>query len=282
MKAGRTSSNLGGDTTIRPMTSAALKQLTDEIGSSSFYLNTIVVGLDAVESGHEKPATLDIFWEPKNRQDAARMARKFAVEAFMVRAAEALSAYVKVIGILPRFQKIKETWDQDTGASEKLEQIANNLVSKESYLTAGGMLLITWRNRIVHEGKLTLPHHRKQILRKNAVTISENYRNLSVDLLLDHAENQRPTLKDASCLIAMAINLAREMDEKVYSNLGKEDVFAIICHYGLDAGIRKILGGTTDLKIPSSIERLFQTHAPGLYSEFIRFFDPSGKEFLDN
>ena len=144
------------------------------------------------------------------------------------------------------------------------------------------MLLISWRNRIVHDGKLTLRHHRKQILIKNAITISENYRNLSVDFLLNHAENQRPTLKDAFCLIAMAINLAREMDEKVHSNLGKEDVFAIICHYKPYSGIKRILGGTANLKLPLSIERLFQTHALGLHSDFLRFFDPSGKEFLDN
>jgi hypothetical protein len=282
LKAGRTSSILGSDTTSSAFVSVALNTLLKEIGSASFFLNTIVVGLDAVETGHEKPAGLDISWDPRDRVVAARMARKFAVESCMVRCAESLKVYIQSISKLPRFSELQGKWaaqekaNKKPGAAAKLEDIAKSLLEDSDPLIAAGMLLLIWRNNIVHDGDLSFPHHRKQTLLKNKLEISANYRNLDVDLLLDHARAQKPTLKDVSCLIAMTINLARAIDRKVHDNLGEEDLIATLSILGLDKSIARIKRETTPESVAASIKRCIESEAPGLYPTFENLLGPDG------
>src|SRR3546814_17261947 len=114
------------------------------------------------------------------------------------------------------------------------------------------MLLLTWRKRIVHNGGLKLPHHKKQILSKNEYLLAERYSGLDVDRLICHASEQRPTLKDASCLIAMSINLAKKLDAEIYARLTKDDVMAWLNHYGIIHLIQKVLRETPAGQYPQS------------------------------
>lgn len=282
MKAGSTGSTPGGVSTPPNEASQALQSLLNDIGKASFLLNTVVVGLDAVEKGHKKPDDLNVSWNPKDPKVAARIARKFAVESFMIRAAEALVVYVAAVSKLPRFEIVRSKWDQDTGAARKLDDVGTSILGSEEYLVAAGMLLLSWRNRIVHNGALTFPHHKKQLLRKNEDLISERYGGLDVDRLLCHAAEQRPTLKDASCLIAMSINLAKKLDGQIYAALTKNDVLAWLNHYGLIHLIQKVRRETPPEQCLKSIERIFKTNAPALYPDFIKYFDRTGAEFTDS
>jgi hypothetical protein len=250
----------------------ALETLLNDIGSASFLLNTIVVGLDAVEHDYPKPDGVNVSWEPKDRIAAARMARKFAVESFIVRAAEVLKAYTLAISAFPRFDAIRSKWHQKTGIAEKLDDVATDVLGKDEYLVAGGMLLLFWRNKIVHKGDLGLSAPKKNLLRKYEADIAAAYGDLSVDRLLCHAAEGRPTLKDVSSLIAMSINLARRLDEKIYTCLTKEDVIAWIKHYGLAPTLTKVVSETSPDRLQVSIERLFRTHASGLYGDYKRLF----------
>jgi hypothetical protein len=271
----------GGGTASKAPVSAAFKQLLDDIGKSSFYLNTIVVGLDAVEGGHPKPATLDIKWEPADPQSAARMARHFAVEAFMVRASEALSAFIKAYAALPRFALITEKWDKSTGLHQKVDEIGSELLGTKEYLVSGAVTLALWRNQIVHNGNFALPHKHAKILKDEASTIHAAYRNLDVSELLDHARDRRPTLKDASCLIAMTINLARAMDACVYKSFGKADVVAWIAHFQLEAAMKKVIRETSPERVRASLIRVLRSNAPRLEADFLRFCQPDGKDFTE-
>lgn len=279
MKAGSTGSNPGGGSVGKSQVSAALNQLLDDIGKASFYLNTIVVGLDAVEHGHKKPASLDIMWEPADPKSAARMARHFAVEAFMVRASEALSAFIKAYAALPRFTSIKAKWTKDTGLAEKVDDLGSALIGGSDYLLASAITLVFWRNRIVHNGSFSLPQKYAKVLKDQSQEIHDSYRHLDVSMLLDHARDNRPTLKDASCLIAMTINLARMMDERVYESFGKDDVVAWVYHFGLDSIIRKVVRETKQDRVAESISRILKTSAPRLESDFHRFCEPDGSDF---
>jgi hypothetical protein len=259
----------------------ALEALLNDVGKASFLLNTIVVGLDAVEKGHEKPDGLNVSWEPKDRKVAARTARKFATEAFIIRAADSLHAYRQAISAFPRFAAICSKWKKTTGEAQKLDDVASNVLDDKDYLIASGMLLLTWRNLIVHNGNLTLHHQKKQILRKNEKIISESYSGLSVDCLLCHASERRPTLKDVSSLIAMSLNLARKLDAAIYHNLTKEDVMAWLEYYSIIPLLKKVHRETSIKRRAASIERVFKTNAPGLYQDFLKFFDPTGVDFVD-
>lgn len=279
MKAGSTGSNPGGGTAIRTPASAALNHLLDDLGKASFYLNTIVVGLDAVERGHRKPAALDIMWEPADPTSAARMARHFAVEAFMVRASEALSAFIKAYAALPRFASIKARWDKDTGLAEKVDDLGTELLGGDQYLVAGAVVLVLWRNRIVHNGSFSLPPKHVRTLNNSGQSIHDAYRNLDVSKLLDHARDSRPTLKDVSCLIAMTINLARAMDERVYESFDKGDVVAWITHCKLDQAIRKVVRETAKDRVKDSVSRIIKSNAPRLEADFLRLCEPDGSDF---
>ncbi|WP_162934016.1 hypothetical protein [Agrobacterium deltaense] len=279
MKAGSTGSNPGGGAAKLPV-SAALTHLLDDIGKASFYLNTIVVGLDAVERGHEKPEALDIKWEPTDPISAARMARHFAVEAFMVRASEALSAFIKAYSALPRFAPITGKWTKDTGLAEKVDDIASALLGGKNYLVAGAVVLVHWRNRIVHNGSFSLQPKHTATLTLDAQKIHDAYRNLDIAMLLDHARVGRPTLKDVSCLIAMTINLARRMDELVYTSFGKDDVVAWIFHFGLEPAIKKVIRETSRERVADSIRRVLKSNAPRLETDFSRFCEPDGSDLI--
>lgn len=272
-------SNPGGGSVAKSQASPALKRLLDDIGKASFYLNTIVVGLDAVEHGHKKPASLDIMWEPADPKLAARMARHFAVEAFMVRASEALSTFIKAYAALPRFTSIKAKWTKDTGLAEKVDDLGSTLIGRSDYLISAAVVLILWRNRIVHNGSFSLSQKHEKILKDRSKEIHASYRNLDISLLLNHARDSRPTLKDVSCLIAMTINLARMMDDSVYASLGKDDVVAWIYHFKLDSMIKKVVRETAPERVEASISRILKTNAPRLESDFKRFCEPDGRDF---
>lgn len=104
IKAGRAGSSPDGTTSN--WQSQPLSALLVEIGEAVANLNTAVVGLDAVEKGHDKPESLDISWSPADRQAASRKARKFIVEAVLVRVFEALRQHTVVISRLPRFREV--------------------------------------------------------------------------------------------------------------------------------------------------------------------------------
>ena len=280
MKAGIMGSTPTGGTASKALPiSAALQTLLDDIGKSSFYLNTIVVGLDAVEKGHPKPDTLDIKWEPGDRRTAARMARHFAVEAFMVRASEALSAFIKAYASLPRFTSITGKWTKQTGLPEKVDELGSDLLGSDNYLVATAVALALWRNRIVHSGVFSLSQKHTKVLMDQADTIHEAYRNLNVSELIQHARDGRPTLKDVSCLIAMTINLARAMDDQVYSSFDKDDVLAWIAHFGLVPAIKKVIRETSPDRVTASIARVLKSYAPQLEVDFLRFCQPDGSDF---
>ena len=278
MKAGRTGSTPGDVTKVLSPESDALRVLRKDIGGASFLLNTIVVGLDAVEKGHQKPDEINVMWAPKDRIVAARKARKFTVEAFIVRAAETLKSYQNTVSKLPQFKPVTDNWSYKTRAADKLADICKTTIGTKNYLTAAGKLLITWRNKISHNQALTVNKLDENVLRDNAEEILQRYSLLDIDRLLVHMKEGRPTLKDVSSLISMAINLAIEIDRNVYNSLTKEDVFSLAEQYGIIANIKAIRLETTELKIVGSVKRAFNSRAPNLYSPFLRFYESDGSD----
>lgn len=259
----------------------AFYNFKNSIGGASFLLNTIVVGLDAVEKGHQKPASVKVKWEPKDPATAARQARKFAIESFIIRAAESLKAYQAAISKLPQFSEAKSTWNGGTSAVEKLRDIARSVLGKDSFLVASGMLLIAWRNQIVHDDIVKLSSVERNLLRDNNAIIASRYADLDIDRLLVHVIESRPTLKDASSLIAMSINLVNALDEDIYDNIDAEGARSLAEHYGVTAKIKKVRRETSpSANLEKSIMRIFTTDAPGLYEKFIQFYLPDGSNFV--
>ena len=275
MKAGRAGSIPAGARSDKIVHSQALHVLLRDIGKAVFALNTAVVGLDAVEKGHEKPTTLDISWQAPDREAAARTSRKFIVESVMIRASEALSQFTLALSKLSRFGPAREQWKGNTSSSERVSSICAVVLDKDDYLVPAAVLLVHWRNRIVHaSSNAKLKDHERQVLLNNKSIIFCRYKGLEISELLKHFEAQRPTLKDASSLIAMTINLARKMDRTMQQNLTKEELDAWLDHYQIFPMLKKLRAETAPKKYGKSVRRLFQSRAPYLLDAYLAYYDP--------
>lgn len=276
MKAGGAGSIPDGANSDKSVHSQALNCLLRDIGKAVFVLNTTVVGLDAVEKKHQKPETLDISWEPRDHKIAARKARKFIVESVLIRVSEAICQFATALSKLARFEDTRAKWDGDTSKPEKISTIASTVIDKDDYLIPAVVLLVHWRNRIVHvNSSAKLKPHEKQILIKNASKIAERYRGLNISCLLYHFDKQRPTLKDVSSLIAMTINLARKIDASMQQNLTKDELDAWLEHYRIWPMLEKIKAETAPNKCTASVRRLFQSKAPRLLDSYLAHYDTS-------
>ena len=224
------STNSSGAGPIQP-----LKDFLASVGEAVANLNTAVVGLDAVERGHEKPETLNISWNPSDRIAAARKSRRFVVEAVLVRVAEAVSEFVAVTARLPRFSTVRGKWDSNTSRAEKLADVATEALGPDDYLIAGAALLIHWRNRVVHpRSQASLSPVQEKKLRSASDEINISFSGLSIDRLLRDFAVGQPTLKDVSSLVAMSIRMARAVD-KAISPVSCADLDFLLEQYGLNA-----------------------------------------------
>ncbi len=273
MKAGRAGSIPDGVTTMtaNPI-SQPLTNLLNEIGEAVANLNTLVVGLDAVEKGHEKPESLDVSWNPADRRSAARKSRKFVLEAVLVRVAEAIGEYVTALSKLPRFNAVRSKWDGDTSSSDRVTDVFEDCL-KDSFLVPATVLLVHWRNRIVHrKSKAKLNNNHKRLLQAHDQEIHERYKNLSVDCLLCHFEEGRPTLKDISSLTSMTIRAAREADKLIQTDLDKDDLDAWLSYYDLVPILHRVRAETAPGKLDAAVRRVFRANAPLLLDSYISHY----------
>lgn len=265
----------------------ALADFLKVIGSGVADLNTIAVGLAAIGPAHTKPDTLNVSWAPIDPVIAARKARKSALHAVMVVAVEALNQYVRAITKLPRFKALNDEWHSrkpKPSAAERFSDLVNFVLGSSTdgedsaevnyrYRTCCIMLLIHWRNRHVHtDSNAELTYQEKQIILSQDKYISESYAGLDVDRLLGDFKTNRPTLKDATTLIAMTIQEVRALDKNVYVCRDKADVQAWLVHYGLVDRIEKIQRETTPGKQKESVLRMLGTHAPYLKEWYEKFY----------
>lgn len=271
MKAGSAGSNPDDAAMRLPEPTQPLRDFLGSVGEAVANLNTTIVGLDAVEKGHEKPATLTISWSPKDRLAAARKARRFTLEAVLVRVSEALHEYVRATAQLPQFSAVRDTWAKKSSSrAEKLADVATEALGTMNYMAIGAVLLVHWRNHVVHphsHAELTLPQ--KNTLMSAAEEIEQKFAGLSVERLLRDFDNGQPTLKDISSLIAMSIRMAREVDRAINA-LSNEDLDTLLDYYGLRPKIAAIEAQTTPTKRHASVLRLLQSIAPGLAQSYSR------------
>jgi hypothetical protein len=116
-----------------------------------------------------------------------------------------------------------------------------------------------------------LTHQEKQLVRAQEDHIRSAYAGLDVDRLFADFQINRPTLKEATTLIAMTIQEVRAMDVAVYACQNMSDVQAWLDHYELNERIDKIVRETKPEKQRDSILRMLQTHAPYLKPWYEQF-----------
>lgn len=268
MKAGSAGSSPDGATKIGAC--QPLRDFLRRVGEAVANLNTVVVGLDAVERGHQKPAALDISWNPSDRAAAARKARRFIQDATLVHVSEAMREFVRATVKLPRYRNLSERWSRDTSVAERLTELVIAATGEESYQAIGAVLLIHWRNRVVHpQSSAQLTPRQRKVFEEASTEIEANFAGLSVARLLNDFGANRPTLKEISSLVAMSVRTVRAIDSAMIC-LSEEDLDAFLDFYGLSAKISRIEAETTPGKKEDSVLRLLQSAAPGLVGSYRR------------
>lgn len=213
--------------------SASFRRLQGKIGSATYRLNTIFVGLEHISAGKGKlPGGIAVSWKAPESDEVAKQvadqARLFACLAATTLAFDVVDQYLDDIS--------REPW---IVLSENVKQIATKAVTRPS--SQGGAyglheralaiaeefglnehlhlalleLLAKWRNSTVHgsirDAKLS---DESQESLQDEVAIFNAYSHLDIKLALKNFQSKKtPVPKEITSLIASAQNLLRKIDE---------------------------------------------------------------------
>lgn len=218
---------------LRISRTRAFRDYQRRVGSATYFINTIAVGLELVAAGGEKPTALHIKWQrPSSPRDVANQARAFALVAIFNLGFDSFDVYLRKLGRLPWLtagEDVRRLLRKDgRGPGGKQYSEAERLEALIEYLNLRDLdglvamldLLTAWRNKLIHsEADRVLNKSRTNALLSRAEFFSSNYAGLKISEMLDNfRRDQSPSLKETTSLIAATMNLARLTDEAVISD----------------------------------------------------------------
>jgi hypothetical protein len=196
--------------------SEGLKTFLLTVGDAVYSLNTICVGLSGLGTGLiEKPDDLTITWETSNPKHAAIKARQYAVKSSLVFVEEALLQYISYLSQNPALDVGFRKSLAVEGAAEKVRNLSKEANFPEEYWSPIIVLLVRWRNQVVHGSKSRLKEIEVQALIRNKDKIYEAQSKTNIEETLQNFDAGRITLKDVSTMIAVTIKTLRYVDEKL-------------------------------------------------------------------
>jgi hypothetical protein len=208
------------------------RQLQAGIGRSTHRLNTIVVGLELVALGGNKPEYLPINWNkpvsPGMARQAADQAKNFALVSATVYGTDLFDTFLRNLAA--------ETWlgfrsetvhvvgrhgsgpgGHEYSMRERALTLYTELGFEADMLPSTLELLARWRNYLVHGSYGKERHLAKEVhddLIQGAECLYDEYSGIDVGLTLKSFEDGgHPTRKEVTVLLACAQNLARKIDE---------------------------------------------------------------------
>jgi len=251
------------------MKTPAYKPFINAVGKTVHHLNTVAVGLAGVESGAcSKPSGLDVSWDPADIRASSRDARLFTLKSTIVFVAEEVCAYNSVIIGSPNIGDIKLPKNPDR--SDKHQSLVDHLKIDEAPLFLGPLLLIHWRNKIIHrKSNASLTAAQVETLQNASDEIKENYKNLCVLKLLDDFERGLPTLKDVSSLIAMTINYVKRVESLIQEPRSKEDFESWLKHIDLFSAYERAQRVAASKPNPQgAMDSFIRTNCPELFDVY--------------
>jgi hypothetical protein len=258
------------------MITPALQSFLDQTGKIVHHLNTIAVGLSAVETSvAKKPDGLDISWNPHDVVASGRQARAYALRATIVTVAEEIGSFIsglsKYPGVMLDLSTKKERW-------EKFAAVKDRFSLAENHLYLGPLLVIHWRNRIIHRSSNAgLTKAQRDAFIQESQFVQDNYKNLDPSLVLRHFERNSPTLKDVSSLIAMSINCAKSVSDLIQSPTSAEEVKNWIECLSLTRDLDRVRRvGASKGKERQSVAAFLTTHCPSLLEPYFFYIGDNG------
>jgi hypothetical protein len=251
------------------MKTPAYKPFINAVGKTVHHLNTIAVGLAGVESGAcSKPPGLDISWNPADIRASSRDARLFTLKSTIVFVAEEVCAYNSVIIGSPNIGDIQLPKNPDR--SVKHLSLVEHLNIDEAPLFLGPLLLIHWRNKIIHrKSNASLTAAQVESLRDASHEIKESYKNLCVIKLLNDFDRGLPTLKDVSSLIAMTINYVKCVESSIQEPQSQEDFESWLKHIDLYSDYERAQRVAASKPNPKgTMDSFIRTNCPELFDAY--------------
>lgn len=209
------------------MESVGLSKFLDSIGNSVHAINTICIGLNEIEIGNfNKPDSLTISWTSSDKKASARKSRALAIRAILIYVKEAFQEYMKYVKNHPALDRKQKKAFEKQGLAESFEEFSKNICFPHEYWVPCVLLIIHWRNRIVHHNSnADLKYHQKKILLQQKEDLKANHANINIERTLDDFQNRKITLKDFSTLVAITIQTVRHIDKELYLSINDIDTF---------------------------------------------------------
>jgi len=203
------------------MESPSLVKFLRAVGKAQHHLHTMVIGLSAVERGiATRPDDLDITWKANDLIGSAREARRFLLRATLIFASEELNAYTTSV---LRYQNPNDKLPE--GRVDRMRALDGFNQIEPKHLRVAPLIVSHWRNRIVHrESRANLTTAEKNLLLEHKGAVHDAFKGIDVARLLKDFENDTPTLKDVTVLLAMSIHFVRQIDSKFSSPTDSEQV----------------------------------------------------------
>ncbi|MGY3726873.1 MULTISPECIES: hypothetical protein [Cobetia] len=208
------------------MNSEGLKQFLATVGDAVHSVNTICVGLTSVRSGTiEKPEDLTISWSSSDPATSASKARLFALRASLVFVEEALLKYLGFLkSCIFADDKLRKALSTEK-AADKVIEVSKHLPNAEPYWCPMVVLLVRWRNRVVHSSNVGLTVNQKKLLIDNAQLLKDRHAGIDIDKTINNFGSGQITLKDFTTLIAITVRYVRHIDEELKPNIYTVDGF---------------------------------------------------------
>ncbi len=238
---------------------APFRKLQSRIGSATYRLNTILVGLEFIGDGGDKTAKLAVTWKKppaEKAREVANQAQIFACSAALALASDVFDQFLRDISrerwlhfdsrttaIATKSAKRSDADGGDYSVAERAEAIMVELKISEPELLAGIDLFSKWRNVVVHSGKRTVKVEDRfeRILLDSTEFFHENFSHLDVELAIANFMGRKtPVPKEVTSLIAMAQRISRYIDEQAIKRVAgtsasmEQSVEALLSSYFSD------------------------------------------------
>lgn len=218
------------------------RRLQSRIGSATYRLNTIFVGLESIAEGRSNTGALAVTWRappPNTARQVADQARIFAAAGALVLAGDLVDTFVRELASEQWLSFSDETVKIATKAAtrtkelggeysvaERFEALCSDLKTSHVYEIAIIDLMVKWRNVVAHSADRTprLGALNKSTLIAQASTISESHSHLDIGMAIANFEKRKtPVPKEITSLIAIAVNFCRKVDQAAIRRVAGTD-----------------------------------------------------------
>jgi hypothetical protein len=217
--------------------SGARREFKKLLGQTNHFLITILVGLDAVESGTAQLGpTFATSWAPHDRVRSATRSREFALTSALAWTIDSLDTYQRLARRRPTIMAsstLRDRFDRAKSIGEKVSLLAEYSFDEECDVTSPLLVrtAIVWRNRLVHStADNKLSSEMRGALNEHAAEIASHYRGLDVDRIMNALPDGKPgarppSLKEVTSFISAAHSFVSITDERLLSTLNLREYF---------------------------------------------------------